>query len=427
MTGSSRRKFVKKTVKAAAGASILGNMQIISSCTSGKNASDGLEIFIPMPVQVVIDDVGWWSGTDGSEWQEPYRTGINRNHVPADYQAIVELGKSLGIRPQAATILCEWDKYNILSQLPTSTWMGEKWDNSKWVGDWLDEAAEIIRNNKEHFELTVHGIGHEYWENGAFTRAEWTDSNGQMRPAVQVELHLDYFERLMKQHNLGSFPKSFVPTAFRHSFGPSEGRKISLASLLRKRGINYINSPFESMYNSHRIQHKLFGFDDDVITIDRGKDEFPWLTFPGNPSKGLTSPTCGLHWPNMLHPEPERNLEVVQKWVNYLKPYNEKPEMMLAPDSFCFQQQLVHHSLTKTELKGNLIIFDFSETDKLPNRIGKEGLIIKVQTNKPVQFKSNGIIIESQSSVQNEKYLFTLKLRRIANSKGAQIILSRLM
>lgn len=421
MTNISRRKFVKNTVKIASGATILGNMQNLSSCKPKNINSGEAEIFIPMPVQVVIDDVGWWSGKDGSKWQEPYRTGINRNHVPADYQAIVELGKSLGIRPQAATILCEWDKYNILRQLPTSTWMGKRWDNSKWVGSWLDEAAEIIRNNQEHIELTVHGIGHEYWENGTFTRAEWTDSNGQMRPRDQVEKHLDYFERLMNQHDLGPFPKSFVPTAFRHSFGPSEGRDISLAELLQKRGINYINSPFESMYNSNRIQHKYFGFDDGVITIDRGSDEFSWLTFPGNPSKGLTGPTCGLHWPNMLHPEPERNLEVVNKWVSYLKPYNEKPERMLASDSGDFQRQLVHHSLTKTEIKDNLIIFDFAETDKLSNKVGKEGLTVKIQADKPIQFNPDGIKIESQSSMQNEKYLLTLKLERIAESARAQI------
>ncbi len=70
----------------------------------------GVSVIIPRPIQVVIDDVGWWSGEDGSEWQEPYRTGINRNHVVADYKAIVALGKALGIRPQAATILGEWDR-----------------------------------------------------------------------------------------------------------------------------------------------------------------------------------------------------------------------------------------------------------------------------------------------------------------------------
>ena len=234
----SRRNFIKNTSKLSSGLVILGtNTHFLSSCSIKNTSEKKLKIFIPMPIQVVIDDVGWWSGKDGSKKQEPYRTGINRNHVPNDYLAIAELGRELGIRPQAAIILCEWDKKNILRQLPTSTWMSEKWDNSKWVGQWLEETAEIIRNNKNHFELTVHGIGHEYWEGGNFTRAEWTDSKGQMRPQDQVELHLDYFEKLMNQHNLGSFPNSFVPTAFRHSFGPSEGRNISLAEILEKRGI----------------------------------------------------------------------------------------------------------------------------------------------------------------------------------------------
>lgn len=81
---------------------------------------------IPVPIQVVIDDVGWWSGRDGSQQQEPFRTGIDRNHTIADYEAIVKLGRTLGIRPQAAMVLCEWDRENILRELPESTWMGKQ-------------------------------------------------------------------------------------------------------------------------------------------------------------------------------------------------------------------------------------------------------------------------------------------------------------
>ena len=164
----SRRKFLKNVMSTGSGMMILGGSgYLLNSCipTSGNN--EGLQVFIPMPLQVVIDDVGWWSGEDGSERQEPFRTGINRNHVPADYQAIAELGRALGIRPQAALILCEWDKENILKHLPTSTWMGEAWDNSKWVGPWLEEAAEIIRNNQKNLEITIHGVGHEYWQGGS--------------------------------------------------------------------------------------------------------------------------------------------------------------------------------------------------------------------------------------------------------------------
>ncbi|MEN6302607.1 MAG: hypothetical protein ABFD96_07790, partial [Armatimonadia bacterium] len=118
------------------------------------------EANIPLAIQVVIDDVGWWCGADGHERGEPYRSGCVRDHVPADYAAIVELGKRLGMRPQAAMIMCEWDRQNILRDVPSATWQGRDWDNSRWVGPWLDEAAHIIRAGRAHFELTIHGIGH---------------------------------------------------------------------------------------------------------------------------------------------------------------------------------------------------------------------------------------------------------------------------
>ena len=377
-----------------------------------------------MPIQVVIDDVGWWSGEDGSKRQEPYRTGINRNHLPADYLAIADLGRSLGIRPQAATVLCEWDKENILRQLPTSTWMGEKWDNSKWAGPWYEEAAEIIRNNQKYFELTIHGIGHEYWEGGTFTRAEWSDSKGQMRPQDQVELHLDFFEKLMKQHSLGPFPESFVPAAFRHSFGPSEGRKVSLAEILKKRGVAYINTPFSDMYNKERVQYMLFGFDAGLMTIDRGSDEFPWNTFPGNPSAELYGPTCGMHWPNLLHPDPDRNSEIVERWVSYLKPYNERQDKMLAPDSLTFQHQLAHHLMTQVKLKRNYIAIDFAETDKLPGATGRGELTLKISTDEPLKFTPEGISLISQSLQKSGGFVYTLRLGRKPGKVNVQVRVS---
>jgi hypothetical protein len=417
----SRRHFVKNVTRITSGAVVLGsNVQLVSSCIN-EGIVGNIKVFIPMPIQVVIDDVGWWSGEDGSKRQEPYRTGINRNHVPADYQAIADLGRTLGIRPQAAFILCEWDKENILRKLPSSTWMGERWDNSRWIGPWMEEAAEIIRTNKENFELTIHGIGHEYWESGAFTRAEWTDSNGQMRPQDQIELHLDYYGKLMDQHNLGSFPRSFVPAAFRHSFGPSEGRKISLAEILEKRGVTYINTPFESMYNKERAQYGHFGIDSGVMTIDRGSDEFPWLTFPAHPSAVLSGSTCGLHWPNLLHPDPERNSEIVREWVKYLEPYNEKQEMMLAPDSVFFQHQLAHHVLTGVQLKRNIITIDFTETDKLPGTIGKRELAIKILADKPLQFISDDLDLISDLLPGSNDFLYKLNLKRIREITKAQI------
>ncbi len=408
-----RRDFIKRTVTLSSGAILSGTGSLVmGSWLKNESSSGDVKVFIPMPVQVVIDDVGWWCGEDGSNRQEPYRTGISRRHFPSDYQAIADLGKALGIRPQAAIILCEWDRENILRRLPTSTWMGEKWDNSKWVGPWLDEAAEIIRRNEKHLELTLHGIGHEYWENGVFTRAEWTDSNGRMRPVDQVELHLDYFQKLLEQNNLGDFPVSFVPAAFRHSFGPTEGNKMSLASILKKRGVKYINTPFSSVYNRDRIRNRLFGFDEGVMTVDRGRDEFSWTTFPGEPVRELSGPTCGMHWPNLLHPDASENRMVVEKWISFLRPFNNRPDMVLAPDSVEFQHQLAHFEATKTRIDDNSVELDFGMTDSFPGTVGKEKLVLKVESLGPLRFRTEGITILAEELRKEDKFLYTLNLRR---------------
>ncbi len=383
---------------------------------------DGVAVAIPMPLQVVIDDVGWWSGEDGSARQEPYRTGIHRHHVPADYRAIVALGRALDIRPQAALILCEWDKANILRKIPESTWMGERWDNSRWVGPWQEEAADAIRSNPTHFECTIHGVGHEHWSGERFTRAEWADPDGRMRPPELVERLLDAFAAIMDQHRLGDFPRSFVPTAFRHTFGPSEGREVSVAELLRRRGVTYINTPFRSMANAGAVSHGVFGFDAGVMTVERGEDLLNWDVIGQTPIGRLSGPTCGLHWPNLLHPDPERNMEIVAAWVALLTPYNDRADMLLSPNSVSFQHQLAHHVCTTATLLRDSIELDFSETDALPGSVGDGALILKVRSASALEFTSDTVRITSQSPRRSEDdLLYTLQLERQPNRANAQV------
>lgn len=414
-----RREFTRKSTLGSAGLAA-SNFVVFAGKSSIRN--NELSVTIPMPIQIVIDDVGWWSGKDGNELQQPYRTGISRNHVPADYQAIVDLGIKLGVRPQAATILCEWDRENILRDVPTITWMREKWDNSKWVGPWLDEAADIIRNNQKHYELTMHGVGHEYWQDENMTRAEWADSSGQMRPLDQVELHLDYFEKLLDQNQLGSFPTSFVPTAFLHGFGLTGNHQISMAEVIKKRGIDYINTPFNNMYNAEGAQYGLFGIDSGVITVDRGEDLLDWDVFGGKPSGVLTGPTCGLHWPNLLHKDPDRNSEIVDTWVKLLKPYNDKPETLLAKNSSSFRNQIVHHVCTKVQIREDKIDIDFLEANKLNDQLSNTQVTIKIESEKNLTFNSDDLkISDSKIAQENDTYLYTLEIDRIKDREKAVV------
>ena len=416
-----RRDFIRKSALVSAGLTLGSNISARPTHKSDNSKAD-IVAAIPLPIQVVIDDVGWWSGEDGSEWQEPYRTGINRNHVPNDYRAIVRLGRELGIRPQAAMILCEWDKENILRKVPTSTWMGSDWDNSKWVGPWLEEAAEIIRNNRDHFELTLHGIGHEYWKGKKFTRAEWADKSGTMRPVDKVKKHLDFFGALLQQNNLGPYPTSFVPTAFLHGFGPTGNHDQSMAEVLASYGVEYVNTPFSGMYNAGATQYNRFGFDAGVITIDRGSDILSWDTIGKGPEGKIKGATCGMHWPNILHQDPEKNLEITDQWIKFLRPYNDKPDTMLAKDSLEFRHQLLHHTCTKAKLAGNTVELDFSEGDALPGEKGYGNLTLKIATPGRMTFKSNTIrIIDTSAKKYENSCLYKLQLERIPGRKKARI------
>jgi hypothetical protein len=418
-----RRDFVRGAAQTAAGLSA-GSLapNLIGSGGSLELAQKGVTAVLPMPIQVVVDDVGWWSGHDGSKQQEPYRTGIPRNHVPEDYEAIVQLGRALNIRPQAAMILCEWDKENILRKIPTSTWMGSEWDNRKWVGPWLEKAADIIRNNGKHFELTMHGVGHEFWAEGRFTRAEWADSNGIMRPLDQVEAHLDAYEALLNQHQLGSLPSSFVPTAFLHGFGMTDGHKMSLAEILKRRGVVYINTPFESMRNREAARYGVFGFDAGVITIDRGQDLLDWKNIGLAPKGKLQGPTCGMHWPNLLHPDPQRNSEIVEGWIRFLQPYQQKMETLLAADSKSFRTQLIYRTCTQLVVSQQGIQLDFTKIDTLPDLPLEKELILKIRSPYRLRLESDSIKRASETiEGGSDSFLYTLNLERIRGTKEMQL------
>jgi len=359
-----------------------------------------------MAIQVVIDDVGWWYSEDGSARNEPFRTGCPRNHVPADYQAIIELGKRLGMRPQAAMVLCEWDRENLLRALPSSTWMGDAWDNTRRQGPWLDETAALLRDNREYIEIVLHGIGHEFWRDGVMERAEWHDRQGAMRPEAEVRAHLNYYARLLAQNGLGSFPTTFVPAAFLHRFGGA------LAPILAEHGIRYISTPYRTMFRSRKTEAPDFGIDAGLLTVDRGHDLFRWFTTGPDPQDEIAGPICGMHWPNLLHLDPARNTEVVDGWVLLLQPYDTRFDRMLAPDTAAGFSQLVYHRWTKVTCDEHSVSLDFRKVDAAGAKGVLDTFFLKVQTDSPAVFTADGMeILESREELPGQ---WRLHLRALA-------------
>ena len=71
-------------------------------------------IVLPSAIQICVDDVGWFLGSDDRYLGRPSRTGMTRRHVPEDYIALNEVGKAIGQKLICALVLGEWDKDNIL-------------------------------------------------------------------------------------------------------------------------------------------------------------------------------------------------------------------------------------------------------------------------------------------------------------------------
>ncbi len=375
-------------------------------------------IKIPKPIQIVIDDVGWWKGHDGHDIGQPFRTGINRDHVYEDYVSIIELGKSLGVRPQAAMILCEWDSENILRDLPDSTWMGKDWDNSGISREQLDRVADYLNSNRMHFEFTLHGVGHEFWEDGTMWRAEWYDVDGNMRPTVRH--HLDYFAKLMTMNSLGDLPVSFVPCAFYYNFGPAEG---NLAEILNEYGIKFVSTPFKDTVFSRNPETEFFGFDNGVMALDRGTDLKRWNELGAYPdaNEELAHPIAGMHWPQVLHGNPARNCEVVERWVKFFKRHDKMLQWTLAGDIKTFSTQLAHATLSEIKVHDNSAVMDLTKFKKLTCPMFSNEITVKISSEKPLQFQSNYAVITTCGK-NEEANLITYTLNIHSKNPKAQML-----
>lgn len=347
-------------------------------------------VHIPLPLQIVIDDVGWRCGIDGHERNEPYRTGAGRDHVPADYAAIASLGRHLNMRPLAAMVLCDWDKHNILRSVPSATWMGAKWDASPYAGSWREEAADILNRDRDFVELALHGAGHEYWdESGIIQRAEFADLDGQWRPRAEQEKHLDACAAILEANGLGAFPGSFVPPAFCFRFGDGEA---GLVGLLKERGTKYISTSWinepHGKGRSRELETVDFGVDAGLMVVRRSDNSAPWFGFNTCDGNLPGGPIMGLHWPNLLMHDPADNESAVLGWVDLLRSFDKSPDRMLARDTAACWNQLAYRYGSQIQPSDYGARLVFTRLDKWNIETLTRSFALRVETDEELYVES---------------------------------------
>ena len=353
-----------------------------------------LEITIPMALQVVVEDVGWWEKSHPVGPNSPFRSGLKRRHHPSDYLALVHLAKQLNMRPLLAFVACEWDRSNLLKRVPTSTWMGADWDNRHNVGPWLDQAAQILNDHRERFEIGLHAVGHEYWDRGRRSRTEFHTEKGEMRPSEHIESHIAAFVKIMEQNGLESQPQSFVPPGLNHSFG--NGPR-GIHHILNRHGIRYVTTDLTKAKMHRPRQHPLMAWEEGVLLIERGKAPVPWHVIATRPQFAFDRPILSLHWANLLDEDVQRSLDVVQPWVDFIKNGLDPMEQMLAPDTATCWSQFAYRHLTRIRPADHGFAIELKELRKLPQETWQRQFFIHAASSGPVRWRvDGGRIVDAQ-------------------------------
>jgi hypothetical protein len=334
-----------------------------------------IQLTIPMPLQIIVDDVGWWSGEDGSQYNQPYRTGLGRDHQPEDYLALSALGKELGMRILAGFVLCEWDKTNLLRKLPSATWMGREWHNAGIRREDKEQAAEIIRNERAAIEIALHGIGHEFWVDGRMERAEFHNNDCEMRDSDDIRRHLEGFFQLMDQYDLAPPPGTFIPPALKHSFGNGEE---GFQKLLSEFGISSVVTRFDKARQFSAPLHPHITWESKVLLVDRGLAACAWNDVACEPAFAFDRPFLTLHWANILHQDPRNNLDIIRKLANFLREGAARHGLLIAPDMRSCLSQYLHRVFSAIHTENGEISIDLAWKRRLPHQLIDHSFLVKL-------------------------------------------------
>lgn len=341
-----------------------------------------VEVFLPMPVFPVIEDVGWWQGADGSAAQQPFRNGFPRRHCLADYRALVRLAGRLGVRIGLGMVLGEWDRSNVLRTIPGATWLGDSWDNRENQGSWLEATAEYLRGHRDLLELGLHGLCHEFWNDGKMERSEFHDRHGTMRSPEVIRAHLTAFATILEQNGFSEFPRLFFPPALHHSFG-NGGESIQ--AILASYGIRHVITRLARARRFAPPLDEKITWECGVGLLERGISPVPWNAPASSPGWDFSGPILPLHWGNLLHPDPERSIEVIDGWADLLLAGTAGPERILVKNyDSCWRQAAIFYFARLSAVGASFVVDLRAQPEDLPNRHDAFFLTMRGRHVKPL-------------------------------------------
>jgi len=322
---------------------------------------DGVEVVMPFPMTVTIDDTGWrYSYISDEGW-----TNNSRPHVLEDYENLVYIGKQVGTRLMCAFIISDFDETNICAGYPTTTPYGRNWNNTPNLRPQDEVVMQYIRDNSAYIEYGLHGVRHGMFSDGYLIEegcevsdkhaGEWYDIIGN-KPwnFTAVQNHAYVFNEISRQYNL-SFPKSMVPPMHGYYYNPSSNESTS--ALLSKYGLKYATTDFNVISELHPKE----GIDQGVLLTHRMYLGIRCADIGAIPQDIVSTASGMSHFTNFYAEKPENNRDIAEQWILWFNKIKDNPYRYVPKNNAQLNSQWLYCKYTKiTKGKNNTIIIDNS-------------------------------------------------------------------
>ena len=325
---------------------------------------------IPLAYQIVMDDLGWFTGEDDRHRGMPSRTGMPRVHVAEDYTVVNEIGKRKNQKICAPFVIGEWDKNNRLKGKPYMTPKPDEWDcKSKINMQEAEKCFEIIEGS-DYIDLAHHGLLHGYWDE----ELGHDDKQFYIRPRKG---HRDYGERVFVptpaeffDECINAYNEIYRDWGFTQKIETFVSPGMTSGSLedndevfkvVRSHGFKYWTNLWRAIDDDCQVIH-------GITFLRKDKENIPWNAYDVNPS-ALPDYTPSeraifrAHWPNFLRFDPLKNLENVEEWGKFFDKRAEYFGIMISRDIGFASRQALYQKFTKVSYPDGKIVLDFTDVD----------------------------------------------------------------
>jgi len=145
-----------------------------------------------------------------------------------------------------------------------------------------------------------------------------------------------------------------------------------------------------------------------------GKGNIPWNAYDLDPdemelfnSEDEARTDYGIHWPNLIRYNPKKNLENLEKWVNYFKRQEEVFGTMCARDVYFAASQAVYNKYASVTFEGDKCIIDLKEVDNKNARALKDEFYISFKNGTLPKGCTGGTIEEYETKKAFKTYKIT--------------------